>query len=314
MKNFLPAALLVAMALMPAGAFGSSITGIVEGQADGIAWNSAVGGTKSCSYGYSSEISAGSCTYISTGMINSGPWVGVSNSYTADVYSSVDLKTATVHAYAGQTFANFPIDTKVTDGLQASTLAEADAVASVSDTLTFTAPGPNVPMQIVFQIGVDGLIKSFDTTETGGYAELDYGSGFFTRSTVYDQATGSNVYTTPAATVNSGTYNYFFTLTAYSELACGEIDSTHLCSATESSDFSDTAQIVGITLEDMNGNQLNGYTVSSQSGIDYDALLAGDPNGAPEPATWAMAGGVIIVALGIRRLRGARTSLAARNS
>jgi hypothetical protein len=42
-------------------------------------------------------------------------------------------------------------------------------------------------------------------------------------------------------------------------------------------------------------------TVSSQSGINYDAFLAGDPNAAPEPATWALAGGALLVGLGVRR-------------
>jgi hypothetical protein len=304
MKRLLSAALLAAMALIPAASFGSSITGIVEGQAAGNAWNSTVGGPQSCSYGFSTNISSGSCTYSSTGLINTGPWVNQANSYSADIFSSVDLTTGTLHAFAGQSIANFPIDTQNGSGLPASASFQADALALVGDTLTFQAPGPAVPMQVVFKVGVDGVIKS-DSTEAGGSAELDYGSGNNTHSTVFDNKSGGTIYTTPAQTVTSSTYNYFFRLFAYSEIDCGTIHSTHLCSAIESSDFSDTAQIVGIVLEDMSGNQLNGYTVNSQSGINYDALLAGDPNGAPEPATWALAGGALLVGLGMRRRAGA---------
>ena len=53
----------------------------------------------------------------------------------------------------------------------------------------------------------------------------------------------------------------------------------------------------------MSGNQLNGYTVSSSSGVNYDALLAGDPGAAPEPATWALAGGALLIGMGMRRRR-----------
>jgi hypothetical protein len=304
MKKLLYTVLLAGMALIPAALFGSSIAGSVEGQADGNAWNSTIGGTQSCSYGFNSNISAGSCTYISTGLINGGPWLGQANSYTADVYSSVDLTTGSLHAYAGQSFANFPIDTKIFDDLPQSTAADADAIASVGDTLTFTAPGQVVPMQIVFKIALDGVFKSFESVEAAGYAQLNYGSGFANYSTLIDQTSGGTIYKTPAQTVNASSYNYFFTLTAYSELACGSgsANFTHLCSATESTDFSDTAQITGIELEDMSGNQLNGYTVNSQSGIDYNGLLAGDSSAAPEPSTWALAGGaLLIVGLGPRR-------------
>ncbi len=303
MKKLLYSALLAGMALTPAASFGASIVGIVEGQADGLAWNSTIGGPQSCSYGFSSNISAGSCTYISTGKINAAPWLGQANSYAANVFSSVDLTNGTLHAYAGQSFANYPIDTKIGDGLPASALAEADAVALVSDTLSFQAPGQAVPMQVVFKIALDGAFSSFDSVETAGDAKLDYGSGFNTFWTVFDTNGGGTLYTTPAETVTSSTYNYVFTLTADSELACGQVNASHLCSATQSSDFSDTAQITGIVLEDMSGKQLNGYTVSSQSGINYDALLAGDANSnaAPEPGTWALAGGaLLIVGLGLR--------------
>jgi hypothetical protein len=303
MKRLLSAALLAGIALMPAASFGSSIIGVVKGQAYGNAWNPTVGGATSCSYGFSTNISSGSCTYISTGLINTAPFAGQTNSYTADVYSSVDLTTGSLHAFAGQSVANFPIDTQNGSGFGGSAAFDADAVALVADTLTFQAPGPTVPMQIVFKVSVDGVIKSFGADAAGGSAELDYGSGFNTQSTVFDNSSGGTIYTTPAQTVTSSTYNYFFTLTANSELDCGGGASnfTHLCTESGSADFSDTAQIVGIVLEDMSGNQLNGYTVSSQSGIDYDAFLAGDPNGVPEPATWALAGGALLVGLRMRR-------------
>ena len=153
MNRLLSAALLAAIALMPAASFGSSITGIVSGQADGAAYNS-YGSTQSCSYGFSTDISAGSCSYLSTGLINGGPWFGEANSYSANVYSSVDLTTGSLHAYAGQAFTNFPIDTKIYDDLPQSTLADADAVATVGDALTFTAPGQAIPMQVVFKVAV----------------------------------------------------------------------------------------------------------------------------------------------------------------
>ena len=300
MKRLQSAALLAAMALIPAASFGSSISGFAQGQAAGNAWNPTIGGTESCSYGFSNNISSGSCTYISTGLIDRGPWVGQANSYSANVFSSVDLTNATLHAFAGQSIANFPIDTQNGSGLPASASFEASSLALVGDTLTFQAPGPAVPMQVVFKIGLDGVLIT-NSTEAGGDAKLDYGSGFNTQSTVFDSSSGGTIYTTPAETVNSSTYNYFFTLTAYSALDCGTVNTTHLCSANQSSDFSDTAQILGIVLEDMNGNQLNGYTVSSQSGINYDALLAGDASSAPEPGTWALAGGALLIGLGIRR-------------
>jgi hypothetical protein len=303
-KRLLFTALLGAAALMPTASFGSSITGIVEGQADSNAWNHTIGGPTGCSYGFSGNISSGSCTYVSTGLINGGPWTNQPNSYTATLSSSVDLTNGSLHAFAGQSVTNFPIDTQVGSGFGSSSGFGADAMALVADTLTFTAPGQTVPMQIVFKVGVDGVIKTFGNPDTaGGYAELDYGSGFNTHSTLFDNSSGGTIYTMPAQTVTGSSYNYFFTLTAYSALDCGggAANFTHLCTVSESSDFSDTAQIVGIVLEDMNGNQLNGYTVTSQSGISYDALLAGDPNGAPEPATWALAGGALLVGLGLRK-------------
>ena len=72
MKRLLSAALLAAIALMPAASFGSSISGFVEGQANGNAWNFTIGTPTSCSYGFSTNITSGNCTYTSTGLINAG--------------------------------------------------------------------------------------------------------------------------------------------------------------------------------------------------------------------------------------------------
>jgi hypothetical protein len=50
------------------------------------------------------------------------------------------------------------------------------------------------------------------------------------------------------------------------------------------------------------------------SGVNYDALLAGDPNAAPEPATWALAGAVLFIGLGMRRRSAASAAGATRHS
>ncbi len=305
MKIIYPAATLAMVTLLPMAAFGSPIYVSARGQANGAGWNSFGNGPQTCSYGYNSTIANGSCTYTSSGLINQFPFSGQANAYTGDVSSSADALTGDLHAYVSQTLTNYPIDPNISDGLPGSTLVTAQSDATMGDSFVLVAPPGGPPtIQVVFKMAVDGIFKSFDTIETAGYATLDYGGNcdFCTNGTFFDQASGGQIYLTPAVKGTVGAaFDYHFTLTAYSEIACGSVDhSRHLCSATQSSDFSDTAHIEQIIVEDLNGNQLNGYTATSQSGIDYNALLAGDTS-APEPGTWMLAGSALIVAIGLRR-------------
>ena len=289
--RFLPVALLAAAALMPASAFGS-IFGEVEGDGFGAASNSYGNGPQSCSYGYSSVILSGSCMFTNNGSITVPQYYGQGNTFTADFYSSVD-PSGGLHAYASAGFTNYP----------GSTLAEVDAEAFSADTLTFVPPGPAIPFQVVLKVSLDGVIKSFVPEDVAGYAELNYNGNH--GPTYYDQTSGGEVLTMPAVTVSSGaTYTYTLELTAYAEIGCDTNQPVLvLCSSTVTADFSDTAQISQIVLEDMSGNQLSGYTVNSQSGVNYNSLLAGDPSGAPEPGTWALTACALVAGLAKWRKR-----------
>jgi hypothetical protein len=283
-------------AFLPYLAVAGTIGGRAYGILSGAAYNDAGVHHTNCSYNYSANTTGliGSCGYTDTGTIDrnasdGSQWTGLLNSFTGSIDSHVD-PDGSLHADLGMNFINYPVDPNTPCGqFSCSTASFADAYAYSQDTLSFSTSGPQIPFQVVTTVDFSGTISDNDA--------------LVTVSTLFGQysvaGSYSNQINQSSGQMNAGDpYYSYLSLHLSAQLVCNSIGTgpdsgVHLCSAAAQVNFSNTEKFTAIAIEDMSGNLLSGYSVTSASGYDYNSLLA--TGAAPEPATLLLAGlGVLL--------------------
>lgn len=318
-------------------AFGSPIYSW-SGSATGYAESRAAGSTTSCSY--SSVGSQTSCNFENNGNIpltyntfsaqGYQPYpdfAGDPTDFIANVSSSAD--SAGLHAYAFAEldgniyvpgFSGGPYD----DASPGS--GSATSTAEQQDTWTPVAPANwnRQPFYMTFTFQVDGETSSYLSPgatgqETAAYAELEFQVGHYVGSqynqyftlpeadfpngVTSDTPFNDSITTAPMEIGSLAAFNYYFTLTTYASVSCSTSPAEGTCSATATSQLSNTATLTGISFQDANGNPIPGFTLESSSGTNYDNLITSNQTAAPEPGTlWMLAAGAGLWAAGrVRR-------------
>jgi hypothetical protein len=310
--SFSIAGILVAAGLLlPAGAAAAAL-GSAYGDITGSPFNRSSGQSTGCSYGNGGNTTStsGLCGYTSVGLINrviSGhDWSTQADSFVGQVTSSIGAD-GSVHAVSTAQFNNEPVDPNfIGDSLQGSSAAFANAYAVSYDIMTF---GNLVPIKVVYNFSFDGFFFNNDHAEATGYAQFDYHL-YFNGTSVSDSdflmADASHTYQLTALVNPGGTAEFSLGLQVHSTLGCSSnFGGAHLCQANESTNFLNTGKVTGITVEDLSGNVLSGYTATSQSGFDFNPILTNSAEalGAPEP------GGILLALTGLAfgaLLRGVR--------
>ncbi len=199
------------------------------------------------------------------------------------------------------TVFQFPVDPySGCSALPCSSVFFADAYAYSNDTLTFSTNGPQIPVQAVFTVTWMGFKTSTDPnnsllTVNNGF-EIYYGVGNHSKTYTEAFSVGSDGLAYP------GLYLHLSAEITCTSLGKAPNNGVHLCTNSVEEDYKNTEKFTGITIEDMQGNPLTGYTVSSQSGYDYNPLLGA--SAAPEPGSLVLAGLGGLICLGVgRRVR-----------
>ena len=270
--------------LLPGMAAAASI-GYAFGSTIGAAYNRNAGQFSSCQYDIAHTATSGGCSYTSVGSIDrnsstGAQWSGLTNFYDVSLSSSVD-PNGDLHASAHAQYFNYPVDPSNCFNLPCSTSTFASATAFSQDGLAFNAPGGSVPILVIFNIAVDGIISNVSAGEA-------FASGTFSYGGATTLINGTQNIQTSAQTVNpGGTLFYGFQLDVVANLSCVSnlAAGAHLCAPNATADFSNTAKLTSIVIEDTNGQALTGYTITSTSGANYNSLVAGN---APEPGSWIL--------------------------
>ena len=285
--------------LVPGMAAAASI-GYAYGSAQGAAYNRNPGQLSSCNYDLARVATSGSCGYTSSGSIDrnsstGAQWSGLTNFYDVSLSSNVD-PNGDLHASAHAQYFNYPVDPANCFNLPCSTTANASATAFSQDGLTFNAPAGSVPILVIFNIAVDGILSSVSSGEA-------FASGTFSYGGATTLINGTQNIQTSAQTVNpGGTLFYAFQLDVVANLACVSnlAAGAHLCAPNATADFSNTAKLTSIVIDDTNGQALTGYTITSTSGANYNSLVAGS---APEPGSWILGVTGLGLLVGLRSFR-----------
>ncbi len=280
----------------------------VSGTAAGASQYRQAGQPGGCSYNTGSS---NGCSYVN----NSGPlpynssdfqpWTSVSASYSATLASSGDANG--LHASTAISITNDPLDNI---HYWQSDPGDGAAYATWSDTLTINGPGS---AYMVFMFGLDGTLSA--SSHARADATVDWSaftSGSQSSSNAWTFSTllalGGPIPSTPLSAtkllVNPGdTVTFSLRLGAKAFVGCQLFSgqSPLLCTASASSDLSNTLQFSSIGFQDGGGNYLPGFSVTSND-FDYNSFNPYSSSGVPEPGTTILAGaGLLLLAAKARK-------------
>ncbi len=300
-------ALVAACVFGPQAAEASGITGHAYGTALGAAFGTGSHVNTACTYNYYSQTTnlSGNCGYMDTGGLtqnasDGSKWIGTGDYINTGISSSVDASGG-LHALLDMTVFQYPVDPySGCTVLACSAIFYADAYAYSQDVLTFSTNGPQIPVQAVFTVTVDGSQSATDAKNV----LLSVDDAFETFTTT---GSHSGTYTVASPLQAGNKYYTYLYLHLSAQVYCtsqgtGPNSGVHLCTNTVDANYQNTEKYTGITIEDLQGNPLTGYTVSSQSGYDYNSLLGGSGvAAAPEPGSLVLAGLGGLICLGVGR-------------
>jgi hypothetical protein len=286
--------------LLPCLGLASVINGGAYGNISGASYNHDAGQSTSCFFGSPLIVTSGGCGYTNTGSTNDGS--GKADGFVASINSSVDAQ-GKLHAFASVAVTNEPVylNQFTKEGSAAFT---STVYAYMSEIVTVTPPiGGSTNIKAVVNASVDGTPFILDKPEAFGYAILSLTNGYNTIDSVLDSTGATQTMQDFYTPDSNGQFTFGLNLQVEADVNCSsQQGGTHLCTATAREDYSSTGKINSILIEDLQGNILSGYTLTTASGVDYNAT--GPASSAPEPGTWILGAGSILAFVAMRRKAG----------
>jgi hypothetical protein len=296
--------------VLPAGPAAAASIWTVSGSASGASQYRQNGQPGTCSYNTGAS---GGCSYVnSSGFLpyNSSTnlqWTSVTDAYSATLLSSGDSNG--LHALAAVSITNDPLDYA---HYWQSDPGDGSAYATWIDTFTVGGPGA---AYLAFDFGIDGTLSA--TAHARADATVDWSAAVsnvqassksWTFSTLpqLGPSIPSSPLSAPTFLVHPGdSVTFSLRLGAKAFVGCQLFSNStpFLCSASASSDLSNTLSFASIGFQDPLGNYLPGYSITSNN-FSYNQLNPLPSGGAvPEPGTIVLAGSTLLLLAAVRRAR-----------